>query len=157
MLPQSEKRPHGALDFRHQPPDHPAAAVPLVRHHGAELDKPLFLAVEHKVRPVHRDVRRDCAVHNDRIGHVVVAPEAVLIPVLKCEAERPLRQRVKAAPQRIVRTVPLYNPLHMHASFFLHYSGKRTVCKEKTAGVSAGETSAAKILFPKTAILKTPF
>lgn len=28
------------------------------------------------------------------------------------------------------------------ASFFLHYSGKRTACKEKTAGVSAGEMSA---------------
>lgn len=61
-----------------------------------------------------------------------------------------LRQRVEAAPQRIVRAVPLYNPLHMHASFFLHYSGKRTACKEKAAGVSAGETSAVSHGFQRS-------
>ena len=36
------------------------------------------------------------------------------------------------------------------ASFFLHYSGKRTACKEKTAGVSAGETSAVSHEFKRS-------
>ena len=74
-----------------------------------------YTAVKPKIRPVYGHIGHNLAVFDNRIGVIVISPEAILIPVLEVQVESLSRQFIKAVPQGRIVPITLYHIYHLCA------------------------------------------